>query len=427
MFTALILFFVSLALFLAIRVPLAFSMGLSSLIFLLTVGDIPLLIIVQKAYAGTDSFPMLALPLFIFAGQIMNVGGIAKRIIDCSSALVGHIRGGLAMVNIVASMFFAGVTGSAVADTSALGSVLIPAMVKKGYRPDFSAAVTASSATIGIIIPPSIPMILYGVVAEASVGELFIAGVVPGILIGLGLMIPAYISSVKNNYPIEGEFKLKNALISIKEGFWALLMPVVILGSIIGGVCTPTEAAGIAVIYGIIISLFVYKSMDWRRLWDAAHATVVATASIMIIIAFAALVGWILAYVKIPIILAEFILSISQTPWIILLMINLFLIILGTFMHGTPIILVVVPIFLPLIQKLGIDLIHFGMMVVLCVGIGQQTPPLGTCLFVTSTLAEVDLLETARAALPFVLVMVLILLLVTYVPWVCMSMLSLVG
>jgi len=413
---ALSLFFASLGIFLIIGIPLAFSMGLSSLIFLLSMGDIPLLIIVQKTFAGTDSFPMLALPLFIYAGAIMNVGGIAKRLIDCAGSLVGHIRGGLAMVNIVTSMFFGGISGSAVADTSALGSVLIPGMIKKGYRPDFAAAVTAASATIGIIIPPSIAMILYGVVSEVSVGELFIAGVVPGILVCLSQMGVAYVISVRKNYPTEGHFDFSRVLKAIKNGFWALIMPVIILGSIIGGICTPTESAGIAVIYGMLISVFIYRTMSWKKLWEAIHESVITTATIMIIIGFSALVGWILSYSRIPVQLAEFILSISTTRWAILLMMDAFLILLGTFMHGTPIILVIVPILLPLVQRLDISLVHFGMIVIFNIGIGQQTPPLGTCLFVTSALANLDILEVARADIPFIILMIGLLLLITYVP-----------
>ena len=422
----LFLFFASFVVFLMMGIPLAFAMALSSLIFLVSNGQIPLMILVQKTFAGTNSFPMLALPLFIYAGAIMNVGGIAKRLIDCASALVGHIRGGMAMVNIVASMFFGGISGSAVADTSALGSVLIPGMVKKGYKADFSAAVTAASATIGIIIPPSIAMILYGVVSGESVGTLFIAGMVPGILVGISQMIVAYFISRRQNYPTEGRFDLMRALKAMKDGFWALIMPVIILGSIIGGICTPTEAAGIAVIYGMVVSVFIYRSMSWKKLWEATYKTVVTMATIMIIIGFGALVGWILSYEKVPTLLAEFILSISGNKWIILLMINLFLIMLGTFMHGTPIILVVVPILLPLVQSLGIDLIHFGMIVIFTIGIGQQTPPLGTCLFVTSAVANLDILEVARADIPFILLLIGLLLLITFVPEIVLFFPSLV-
>lgn len=346
----------------------------------------------------------------------MNVGGIAKRLIDCANALVGHIRGGLALVNIVASMFFGGISGSAVADTSALGSVLIPGMVNRGYRPDFSAAVTSASASIGIIIPPSIPMILYAIVSEVSVGELFLAGVLPGILVGFGQMALAYGISVKKNYPVERRFNVRQAGKTIRDAFWALIMPIVILGSIISGICTPTESAGIAVAYGFIVSVFIYRAMRWKELWEATYRTVVTTSTIMIIIGFGAVVGWILSYMKIPMTLAELILSISNTKWVILLMINIFLILLGTFMHGTPIILVVVPILLPIVQSLGINLVHFGMIVIFNVGIGQQTPPLGTCLFITSALAKLDIIDVARANIPFIIQLIALLFLITYVP-----------
>ena len=422
---ALPLFFVSLAVFLVIRIPLAFALGMSSLLFLLFMGNIPLMVLVQKTFSGTDSFVMLALPLFILSGAIMNVGGIARRLIDCASAFVGHIRGGLALVNIVASMFFGGITGSAVADSSALGAVLIPGMARKGYRTDFSAAVTSCSSTIGIIIPPSIPMILYAVVTEVSVGKLFLAGAIPGILVGLAQMLVAYGISKRENYPTEDAFSFARALSSVREAALALLMPVIILGSIISGICTPTESAGIAVVYGLLVSGCVYRSLDWPKLRSALEETVITTATIMIIIGFGAIVGWIMAYAKVPTILAETILSLSSSRWIVLFLINLLLLALGVFMHGTPIILIVVPILLPLIQILEIDLIHFGIIVVINIGIGQQTPPMATCLLVTSAIAKLDIMVVARAAIPFILSMIAVLFLVTYVPGVSLWLPSL--
>jgi C4-dicarboxylate transporter DctM subunit len=424
---ALTVFFTSLAAFLIIRIPLAFAMGMSSLLFLLLGGNIPLMVLVQKTFSGTDSFVMLALPLFILSGAIMNVGGIARRLIDCASAFVGHIRGGLALVNIVASMFFGGITGSAVADASALGSVLIPGMVRKGYRADFSAAVTSCSSTIGIIIPPSIPMILYAVVTEVSVGTLFLAGAIPGVLVGLAQMLVAYWISRRDGYPTEGAFSLARALSSMQEAALALLMPVIILGSIVSGICTPTESAGIAVVYGLLVSSCIYRSLDWPKLRAALEETIITTATIMIIIGFGAIVGWIMAYAKVPTILAEAILSVSSSPWVVLLLINLFLLALGFFMHGTPIILIVVPILLPLIQTLGIDLIHFGIIVVVNIGIGQQTPPMATCLLVTSAIAKLDIMVIARAAIPFMLFMVAVLLLITYVPGIALLLPRLLG
>ncbi len=259
-------------------------------------------------------------------------------------------------------------------------------------------------------------MILYAIVSEVSVGELFLAGVLPGILVGFGQMALAYGISVKKNYPVERRFNVRQAGKTIRDAFWALIMPIVILGSIISGICTPTESAGIAVAYGFIVSVFIYRAMRWKELWEATYRTVVTTSTIMIIIGFGAVVGWILSYMKIPMTLAELILSISNTKWVILLMINIFLILLGTFMHGTPIILVVVPILLPIVQSLGINLVHFGMIVIFNVGIGQQTPPLGTCLFITSALAKLDIIDVARASIPFIIQLIALLFLITYVP-----------
>jgi len=418
-------FFASLALFLVVRIPLAFSMGMSSLLFLLLAGNIPLMVLIQKTFSGVNTYPMLALPLFILAGAIMNVGGIARRLIDCAGAFVGHIRGGLAMVNIVASMFFGGVSGSAVAEASALGTVLIPGMVARGYRADFAAAVTSCAATLGIIIPPSIPMILYAVVSETSVGALFLAGFIPGIIVGLAQMGVAYVVATREGYPTEGAFSLAKVVRATREALWALVMPVIILGSIVSGICTPTESAGIAVVYGLVVSAMIYRSLDWRKLWEAVHQTVVTTATIMIIIGFGAIVGWIMAYAKVPTTLAEFTLSVSQSRWVILLMVNLFLLILGFFMHGTPIILIVVPIILPLLKALNVDLIHFGIILTVNIGIGQQTPPMASCLLVTSAIAKLDIMIVARAAIPFMIIMTGVLLVITYVPWISLLLPSL--
>ena len=419
------IFFVSMALFLIIRIPLAFAMGMSSLLYLFLAGNVPPMILIQKTFSGTNSFPMLALPLFILAGAIMNVGGIAKRLIDCAGAFVGHIRGGLAMVDIVASMFFGGVSGSAVAEASALGTVLIPGMVARGYRADFAAAVTSCAATLGIIIPPSIPMILYAVVSETSVGALFLAGFIPGILVGLAQMVVAYMVAKRDGYPTEGGFSLAKAIRATREALWALVMPVIILGSIVSGVCTPTESAGIAVAYGLFVSGVIYHSLDWQQLWEAVHQTVLTTATIMIIIGFGGIVGWIMAYAKVPTALAEFTLSVSDSRWVILLMINVFLLILGFFMHGTPIILIVVPIILPLLKALNVDLVHFGIITVVNIGIGQQTPPMASCLLVTSAIAKLDIMIVARAAIPFMLIMTLMLFAITYIPGISLLLPSL--
>lgn len=421
-----ILFVVFFAL-LMMRVPLAFSIGISSLAYFLFRGDINMMILLQKIFTGADSFAMLALPLYILAGNIMNVGGIAKRLINFCMSIVGHIRGGLAMVNVLVSMIFGGISGSAVADTSALGSILIPSMTKRGYDADFSAAVTSASATIGIIIPPSITMILYGVVSGASIGKLFIAGIIPGLIVTATQMVYCYFVAVKRGYPTEGHFSFKELLVSIKDAVWALIMPLIILGSIIFGVASPTEAAGIAVIYGLIISKLVYHTITWKEFKAMLYDTVVTTGQVMIIVAFSALFGWILSYERIPTILAEFILSIAPNKIVLMLLIDALLLVLGTFLHGTPIILVVIPILLPLVQQVGIDLVHFGLIATLAIGIGQQTPPVGSCLFVTSALAKLDIMDVAKANMPFIVMFILTLLAITYIPGITLFLPNLIG
>lgn len=423
----LVILFVSFFALLIMRLPLAFSIGLSSIAYFLFRGDINMMILLQKMFTGADSFAMLALPLYILAGEIMNVGGIAKKLINFCMKCVGHIRGGLGMVNVLVSMIFGGISGSAVADTSALGSILIPSMVEKGYDADFSAAVTSASATIGIIIPPSITMILYGVVSGASIGKLFIAGIIPGVIVTVSQMVYCYFAAIKHGYPTEGRFSWKELGLAIKDAAWALIMPLIILGSIIFGIATPTEAAGIAVVYGLVVSKLIYHTITWSELKKMLYNTVITTGQVMIIVAFSSIFGWILSYEKVPTILAEFILRIAPNKYVLMLLIDILVLILGTFLHGTPIVLVVIPILLPLVQQVGIDLVHFGLIVTLGIGIGQQTPPVGSCLFVTSALAKLDIMEVAKANIPFIIMFIVTLLLITYVPGISLFLPSLMG
>jgi C4-dicarboxylate transporter DctM subunit len=402
--------------FLTLGIPIAFVLGLTSFVALLYSGNIPLLLMPKEMFSGTDSFPLLAVPFFMLAGNLMNVGGITKRLVNFCNILLGYIRGGLALVNIVASMFFAGITGAAVADTSALGSILIPAMTEARYDKDFSAAVTAASSTVGPIIPPSIPMVILGTVGELSVGALFLAGVLPGIMVGLSLLIVAYGISRRRNYPKEKIKSIKEFLHGLKDALLALLMPAIILGGILGGIFTPTEAAVVAVVYAFIVSFVVYREIRWKDLPKVLIDSVVTTSIIMLVIANSAIFGWILANHQVPQAVAQIFLSISSNKWTILLMINIFLLFVGTFMETTASLIILTPILLPLAVKVGIDPIHFGLVMVLNLVIGLITPPLGVCLFIACSIAKITLEQIIRAILPFLIATIVVLFIVTYVP-----------
>lgn len=411
----LIVLLVSCVALLFIYVPLAFALGLSTLAYMLIQGA-PLTIIPQQLYSGAENFVLMALPLFILAGNLMNTGGITKRIINMSLALVGHIRGGLALVNVIASMFFAGVSGSAVADTASLGAILIPAMKREGYGSSFSAAVTACSSTIGIVIPPSVPMVLHGFVSGISIGTMFIAGIIPGVLIGLIQMIIAYYISVKREYPRSGDFSWAKVWAAFKDSWMALILPLIILGFITFGIATPTEVAGIAVVYALVVGMFCYKELKLSDLKKIFLDSVKTTASVMIIISFSMLLGWALSQQRVPQAITTAIMGITENPYLGLLIISALLIVAGCFLHGTALQLIIVPMLLPLIAKMGIDPLQFGMVVVMCVGIGQQTPPVGSALFVTSAISGDDMLEITKENLPFMMSLVLTLLLIIFVP-----------
>ena len=402
---------------LAAGIPVAFCLALTSLVVLLVIGNVPLHLIPQRMFTGMDSFPLMAVPFFILAGDLMNSAGITQRIVRFSNALVGHIRGGLAHVNIVASMFFAGISGSAVADTAALGSILIPAMEKDGYDITFSAAVTASSSVIGPIIPPSIPVVIFALVGSVSVGGLFLAGLVPGVLIGFGLMIVAYIISRRKNYGS------KHPLVSLREfgssfvgAVIPLLMPLIILGGILSGVFTPTEAASVAVAYAVVVGFFILRTLKLKDLPAIFYRSMVTTSIILIVMACANIFSWILGTQLIPQKVAMVISSLTTNPYLFLLLINLLLLIVGCFLEGLAAIIILVPILLPLSQQMGIDPLHFGIVVVMNLMIGLITPPLGLCLFVCCSVARVDLIKLIRVSTPFILVEIGALLVVTYFP-----------
>ena len=410
---------ISFIVLLVLGTPIAFCIGISALAGLLQLGDTPLLLLPHMMFQGTDSFPLLAVPFFVLAGALMNGGGITRRLVDFANLLVGHVRSGLALVNVVASMFFAGVTGAAVADTSAIGSVLIPAMEEEGYDLGFSAAITAASSTMGPIIPPSIPMIIYGVSAEQSIGALFLAGIIPGLLIGFALMGVAYFSGAhlqSRLAPQRTALHWRHLLSGVKDALLALFMPAFILGGILAGIFTPTEAAAISVIYAFIVGRFVYGELSWRQLPNLMKDSLVITAVIMFIIANAAIFGWLVAALQVPQKIISFLTTSISSRWLILIMINLFLLFVGTFMETTASLIILTPVLLPLAKQFGLDPIHFGAIMVLNLVIGLPTPPLGVCLFVSSGIAGISLERISRAIIPFVLAAIAVLLLVTYIP-----------
>ncbi|MGO4890443.1 TRAP transporter large permease [Anaerobacillus sp. MEB173] len=411
---ALVLFLSFIAL-IFLGVPIAFSLGISSIIYLL-LADIGLSIIPQRMFGGLNSFVLLCIPGFILAGNLMNAGGITDKIIDFANNVVGHIRGGLGLANVGSSMGFAGISGTALADTASIGSVLIPAMKKQGYDADFSAAVTSSSSTVGPIIPPSLPLIIVGTLASVSIGDLFLAGALPGLLLGVSLMIVTYIISVKRNYPKGERQSLSKIGKSFIDAFWALLMTVIILYGILGGLFTPTEASIVAVVYALIIGLFVYRGLKVREIPSILLASMKSTASIMILVGLANLFGWILVSERIPQMVADFILGISDSKVIVILLIVVLLLFVGTFMETIAALVILFPVLLPVATSVGMDPVHFGVVMVLGLIIGLSTPPVGVCLFVASSIGRVSIGKTSIALIPFITASILVLLLVAFIP-----------
>jgi tripartite ATP-independent transporter DctM subunit len=410
-----------------IGVPIAIALGLVAVVAMLTgpegVGSLPNAALVM--YDGATSFPLIAIPLFILAGAIMNASGISRRLIAFASSMVGFIRGGLSMVTISASLFFAEISGSAVADVAALGSILIPAMRKKGYSRAFAAAVTSSSATLAVIIPPSIPMIIYGVMSGSSIVELFVAGIVPGVVGGLLMMLVAYMLARKHDFPREQAFELRRVWQTFKEAGWALLLPLIILGGIFTGWVTATEGAGLAVVASIVVGGVVYRELDWPQLRTAMLEGGQQTAVVMLLVAASALLGDYLTEVRVPQRVAEGIMGLTEDRWAILLLLNGFFLVIGLFLHSAAAIILVVPIVMPLVQAAGIDPVHFGLVVTLNLGIGQQTPPVASVLVTACSVAKADIWEVSKVNLWFVAVLAAMLLLVTYVPVVPMALVEL--
>ena len=412
-----------LLLLILVNVPIAVALGLVAVVAIVATGGVAALPNAGLLmFSGSTSFPLIAIPLFILAGAIMNRSGISRRLVAFASAVFGFIRGGLAMVSISASMFFAEISGSAVADVAALGSILIPAMRKRGYSREFAAAVTSSSATLAVIIPPSIPMILYGVMSGASVVELFVAGILPGIAGGLLMMFVAYLWARRANLPMEEVFRLRRVWRTFREAGWSLLLPVVILGGIFGGWVTATEGAGLAVVAALLIGGVVYRELNLARLRKAILECGHQTAVVMLLVASSALLGDFLTEVRVPQQIAASIMEFTDSKLAILALLNLFLLVIGLFLHSAAAIILVVPVVMPLIEAAGIDPVHFGLIVTLNLGIGQQTPPVASVLVTACSVARADIWRVTRANLWFIAVLLAILGVVTYVPGFSMAL-----
>jgi C4-dicarboxylate transporter, DctM subunit len=409
-----------------INVPIAIALGVvASMAVILVQGPDMLVNVALVMFDGATNFPLLAIPLFILAGAIMNASSISRRLVNLASAMLGFIRGGLSMVTIGASLFFAEISGSAVAGVAAIGTLMIPAMRSKGYPPEYAAAICSSAASLAIIMPPSIPMILYAVMAGESVVKMFVAGILPGIVGAIGLAVVAYIIARRRNLPVEESFQIRRLGRTFKEAAWALLLPVIILGGIFGGFVTATEGAGLAVLAALFISVVIYRELNLMELKKACIDGGIQTAVVMLLVAASALVGTFLTEAQLPQQLARAVSDLTSNKYMVLLLLNFVFLILGMFLHSAAAIILVVPIVMPLVLSVGIDPIHFGLVVTLNLAIGQQTPPVASVLIAACSIARTDIWETTKVNMGFIGILLAVLLVNTYVPWLSLSLVRL--
>lgn len=417
----------SFVVFILLRFPIAYAVALSSLLCLLFQG-LPFTTICQQMVKGISSFSLMAVPFFITMGCLMGVGGISEKLIALANACVGWMRGGMAMVNIVASYFFGGISGSAAADTASLGTILIPMMVDQGYDDDFSTAVTITSSCEGLLVPPSHNMVIYATAAGGlSVGSLFLAGYLPGALLAVSLMVGSYIISVRRKYPKGEKFSIKNLLKQLMVSFWALAAVVIVVVGVVGGWFTATESAAVAVIYSLIVSVYIYKGLDWKGVWKTLEQCVDTLSIVLILISTSNAFGYCLTTLHVPVKAATAIIGLTDNPVILALLLNLILLVLGCIMDMAPIILIATPILLPIATAIGIDPIQFGIMMVLNCGIGLLTPPVGAVLFIGSAVGKVKMERVVKATLPFYLCMIIVLLMITFIPEVSLGVPNLFG
>jgi tripartite ATP-independent transporter DctM subunit len=412
-----LLVFLSVILLVLINVPIAVALGIAAITAMLaTQGSFALLNVPIALYQGATSFPLIAIPLFILAGAIMNSSGISQKLMDFCTALLGWMKGALAQVNVLTSMFFAEISGSAVADIAATGPIIIPAMKARGYPGPFTAAVTSSSASLAIIIPPSIPMILYAVMAGTSVVQLFVAGIVPGLIAGFAMMGLCHWYAVRYSWPVEDIFQWGKLWRAFKDAAWALTLPFIILGGIFGGIVTATEGAALAVLAALFVGGVIYGDLSWPRLRTAIIEGTVQTGSVMLLVAASALLGLYLTEAQLPQNIARAMVALTTDKWAVLAILNVFFLVIGMFLHSAAAIILVVPIVMPVVNAVGIDPVHFGVIVTLNLAIGQQTPPVASVLMLTCSIAKESVWDVSKANIPFIGVLLATLLLITYVP-----------
>lgn len=401
---------------LLIRTPIVFAIGVSTVATVIYLG-LPPQMVAQYMIKGINSFSLLAVPFFILAGEIMGAGGIADRIVKFASACVGWMRGGLAMVNCVDSMFFGGISGSSAADCASLGPIVIPMMVKQGYDKEFATNLTMASSVQGILIPPSHNMVTYAIVAGGvSVGRLFLGGIIPGITLGVFLMIFSYYMSVRHNYPVSEPFSIRRVWATFKDAIWGLLTIVIIMAGVISGVFTATESSAVAVLWAFIVTFVIYREIPIKEMWNILKRSLNTLAIVMILIGTSAAFSWVLAYLRVPNMIAGAILGISENPIVIMIILNIIMLILGMFMDMLAIITISTPVLLPIATAIGMDPVHFGVVMILNLGIGLLTPPVGTTLFIGSAISGIKIERLARKMIPIYVVMLVLLVLITYIP-----------
>ncbi len=396
--------------------PIVLAIASSTTISFL-ISHLPLYMIPQKMFDGINSYVLLAVPLFMLAGNFMDQGGLSYRIVRLSESVVGHFKGGLAMTAILASMLFAGVSGSAAADTAAIGSILIPSMKRNGYPKDLAASIIAAGGSIGVIIPPSIPMIIFGFISDVSIGKLFIAGILPGILIGLSLIFVTLIIAKKLEIKTTKErFEFNEFLDALKDAIWALGAPIIIIGGILGGIFTATESAAVAVVYSFIVGKFIYKELNWKNFNKAVLSSIITSSVILIIISVASVFAWFLSIKNVQAQLTQFFLSLTQNKFLLVVIINIFLLIMGTFVETAASLILFVPVVAPILNSIGVDPLTSGVMIVTNLAIGMLTPPLGICLIVSGAISESKILEVSKTILPFLFIMLIDLMIIAFFP-----------